>query len=226
MARQKAPQIRIKLENTSQMNRLRLCGKYLTMDDVGDGAVFARSVAEPQLFTIIFDRYYRSVHGYLSRRVGSTVADDLAAETFTRAFERRARYDSGAARALPWLLGIAINLLAHHRRSEARQLRALAAAREPESDTFADAASGRIDAGASRARLAAALEQLDEYDREALLLYAWAELKYEEVAEALGIPVGTVRSRLHRSRQKLRQALEEEWAENVIGLRREAAGRG
>jgi RNA polymerase sigma factor (sigma-70 family) len=209
------------------MNRLRLCGKYVQMDEhLGDGAVFARSVAEPQVFTIIFDRYYRSVYGYLSRRVGSAVADDLAAETFTRAFERRARYDTEAARALPWLLGIAINLLAHHRRSEARQLRALAAAREPASEAFADAAGERIDAGAVRARLVTALEQLDDYDREALLLYAWAELKYEEVAEALGIPVGTVRSRLHRSRQKLRQALDEDWGENVIRLRSEGARGG
>jgi RNA polymerase sigma factor (sigma-70 family) len=209
------------------MNRLRLCGKYVQMDEhLGDGAVFARSVAEPQLFTIIFERYYRSVYGYLSRRVGSAVADDLAAETFTRAFERRGSYDTTAERALPWLLGIAINLLAHHRRSEARQLRALAATRAPASEAFGDAATEKIDAGATRARLAAALEQLDEYDREALLLYAWAELKYEEVADALGIPVGTVRSRLHRSRRKLRQALDEEWAENVIRLRRESARGG
>jgi DNA-directed RNA polymerase specialized sigma24 family protein len=49
-----------------------------------DGAVFARSVSEPQAFTIIFDRYYRSVYDYLRRRVGRTIADDLVAETFTR----------------------------------------------------------------------------------------------------------------------------------------------
>src|SRR5919106_5148803 len=80
----------------------------------------------PELFTIIFDRHYRSVYGYLSRRVGRVIADDLAAETFIRAFERRSSYDPQAQRAFPWLLGIAVNLLAHHRRSEARQFRALA----------------------------------------------------------------------------------------------------
>jgi RNA polymerase sigma factor (sigma-70 family) len=192
--------------------------------ELADGALFARSVSEPQVFTIVFDRYYRSVYGYLSRRVGRAVADDLAAETFTRAFEHRASYDSSAERALPWLLGIAINLLAHHRRSEGRQLRALAAVREPQNDAFTDAATGRIDAASARATLAAALEQLDDYDREALLLYAWAELKYEEIAGVLGIPVGTVRSRLHRARGKLRQALEQEWDGKVVRLPREGAG--
>jgi RNA polymerase sigma factor (sigma-70 family) len=194
--------------------------------DLRDGAVLARSVAEPQLFTIIFDRHYRAVYAYLSRRIGGTVADDLAAETFTRAFERRATYDTSAERALPWLLGIAVNLLAHHRRSEARRLRALAAATGPEAERFTDASAGRVDAAAARGRLLAALEQLDDYDREALLLYAWAELKYGEIAHALGIPVGTVRSRLHRSRRKLRQALQQGWDENVVRLPREGAGNG
>jgi RNA polymerase sigma factor (sigma-70 family) len=195
--------------------------------DLGDGHVFSRSRSEPQLFTIIFDRYYRSVHRYVNRRVGSTLADDIAAETFTRAFERRSSYDTTAERALPWLLGIATNLLAHHRRSEARRLRALAAAKESvESERFTDAAARRVDAAAERERLAAALEQLDDYDREALLLYAWAELKYEEIAQVLGIPVGTVRSRLHRSRRKLREALEEPLDGKVVRLRREGAGSG
>jgi RNA polymerase sigma factor (sigma-70 family) len=187
-----------------------------------DGAVFARSMSEPQAFTIIFDRYYRSVYGYLSRRVGRTIADDLAAETFTRAFERRSSYDTQAERALPWLLGIAINLLAHHRRSEGRRLRALAAARTTEP---ADASSERVHAALAE-RLVAALEQLDDYDREALLLYAWGDLKYEEIASVLGIPVGTVRSRLNRARRKLRQALEERADGNVLYLPREGAGNG
>jgi RNA polymerase sigma factor (sigma-70 family) len=198
------------------------------MDDrtAADSAVFARSLAEPQLFTVIFDRHYRSVYGYLSRRVGRAVADDLAAETFVRAFERRASYDASFERALPWLLGIAINLLAHHRRSEARRLRALAALPGPGTDErFADSADGRVDAAASRASLVRALEALDDYDREALLLYAWADLRYEEIASVLGIPVGTVRSRLNRARHKLRASLEEGTAANVVRLpMREAGG--
>jgi RNA polymerase sigma factor (sigma-70 family) len=184
--------------------------------ELTDGDVFARSVSEPQLFRLIFDRHYRSVYGYLNRRVGRTIADDLAAETFTRAFERRSTYNSAAERALPWLLGIAINLLAHHRRSEARQFRALAAARPG-----GDEPSGGIDAALAE-RLVVGLEQLDDYDREALLLYAWGELKYEEIAAALSIPLGTVQSRLHRARRKLRQVLEAE--AEVVRLRRQALG--
>ena len=195
--------------------------------ELGDGAVLARSVSEPQIFTVIFDRYYRSVYGYLSRRVGRTIADDLAAETFTRAFERRSSYDSSANRALPWLLGIATNLLAHHRRSEGRHLRALAAVRHPDpTERFVDSTDERIEAASARARLVAGLEQLDDYDREALLLYVWGELKYEEVAAVLGIPVGTVRSRLNRARRKLRHALEQEPPENVVALPREGARNG
>jgi RNA polymerase sigma-70 factor (ECF subfamily) len=188
--------------------------------ELRDAAVFERSVAEPELFTVVFDRYYRAVYGYLSRHVGRTIADDLAAETFIRAFERRAAYDPTAERALPWLFGIALNLLAHHRRSEARQFRALAASGAVEPRESAGEAG--LDADTTQ-RLVAGLEQLDDYDREALLLYAWGELKYHEIAGVLGIPIGTVRSRMNRARRKLRQVLEATSPENVIQLRKEGA---
>jgi RNA polymerase sigma factor (sigma-70 family) len=206
------------------MNHFARSGKHRLMEEseLSDSAVFQRSVAEPELFTILFDRYYRVVYGYLGRRVGRTVADDIAAETFIRAFERREAYDPTAPRALPWLLGIALNLLAHHRRSEARQLRALAAsgAREPR-DGGEDEAEA-LDADTTE-RLIAGLQQLDDYDREALLLLAWGELRYQEIADVLRIPVGTVRSRLNRARRKLRQALEPGSTENVVRLRQEGA---
>ncbi len=206
------------------MNQLARVGKYQAMEkrEPADGDVFARSMAEPEVFTIIFDRYYRSVYSYLSRRVGRTIADDLAGETFVRAFERRSSYDPRFERALPWLLGIAINLLAHHRRSEARQLRALAAAAGFEPREAAPIDGSRV---ASSERLVSGLEQLDDYDREALLLYAWGDLAYADIAQVLGIPIGTVRSRLNRARAKLRQALEPP-GENVVELRRDGAQSG
>ena len=209
------------------VNRLGPHGKEVVMDarEPTDASVFAQSAAEPQAFTIIFERHYRSVHAYLTRRVGRTLADDLAAETFTRAFERRSAYDTTAERALPWLFGIAINLLAHHRRSEIRQLRALAASGEPEQlERIDEAAARRTDARRERHALVHALEQLDDYDREALLLFAWGELSYQEVAGALGIPVGTVRSRLNRARRKLRQALAQQPDDNVVQLMRTEVG--
>jgi RNA polymerase sigma-70 factor (ECF subfamily) len=194
----------------------------MTEQALDDGLAFERSVAEPEVFTIIFDRHYRSVYRYLSRRVGNTVADDLAAETFILAFERRAAYRPSSKRALPWLLGIAINLLAHHRRSEARHLRALAASNSAASTPPSQEAAPRDDAEMSQ-RLVAGLEQLDDYDREVLLLYAWAELKYEEIADVLDIPVGTVRSRLNRARRNVRRALELHADPNVIRLQRREA---
>lgn len=183
---------------------------------LGDGVIVRRSIAEPELFTVIFDRYYLPVHRFVCQRVGGSVADDVAAETFVRAFERRSSYDTSVERALPWLLGIAVNLVAHHRRSEARQLRALAslAAAEPGPD-----GDVRLDSRRLSARLIAGLERLDNYDRDVVLLYAWGELSYEEIGQALAIPVGTVRSRLNRARRKLRDALADDDAANVVQLR-------
>ena len=86
-----------------------------------------------------------------------------------------------------------------------RQHRALARVGVPES--VDDDADGRIDAVAQRARLAAALLEIAERDREVLLLVAWAQLSCEEAARALGIPAATARSRLHRARRKTRAAL-------------------
>jgi len=202
------------------VNQIAFSGKQSVMkqQELADGEIFERSVAEPDLFTVIFDRHYRSVYGYLSRRVGRAIADDLAAETFIRAFERRSSYYPTAERALPWLLGIAVNLLAHHHRSEGRQFKAFAAAGNREA-TWSDGETTEELGAVSSERLVAGLEQLDDYDREALLLYAWGELKYTEIASVLGIPVGTVRSRLNRARRKLRQALESD-DENVVQLRR------
>ena len=187
--------------------------------ELPDSVVIERSLAEPQLFRVIFERHYRRVYAFLARRVGRSVADDLAAETFVRAFERRLSYDTSVERALPWLFGIAVNLLAHHRRSEARQLRALAslAATRPTAD-----GEGRPDADVT-ARLVAELERLDDYDRDVVLLYAWGELSYEEIGRALAIPTGTVRSRLSRARRKLRAALVDDDAENVVQLRQRRA---
>ena len=199
----------------------------MTEREQSDADVFARSVREPRAFTIIFDRYYRPVYGYLSRRVGPSAADDLAAETFARAFEQRSTYLPTAERALPWLLGIALNLLAHHRRSAGRQLRALAALEaQDSSERIEEAATRRADARAARGALVLAVEGLDEHDREPLLLYAWGELTYAEVAEVLGIPVGTVRSRLNRARRSLRQELEPHDDGNVIQLPRTRARSG
>jgi RNA polymerase sigma factor (sigma-70 family) len=132
----------------------------------------------------------------------------LSSETFTIAFDTRARFDLTRADAGPWLLGIATNLLRHHRRSEVRRLRALASLpRESGVDDGASTIASRVDADAVRGPLFIALSDLQPGDRDALLLLAWADLSYNEIATALGIPVGTVRSRLHRARARIRERL-------------------
>jgi len=177
-----------------------------------DANVIARARREPAAFAAIFDRHYDAIHGYLRRRLDAPIAEELAAETFARALRGLKRYDDARPDALPWLYGIAANLARRHRRTELRRLRAYArTGRDPLQDEHADAPA-RLDAAAAGPRLAAALAELRADDRETLLLFAWAELSYEEIARALDVPVGTVRSRLHRSRRTLRGHLEIEEA--------------
>ena len=180
-----------------------------------DGEVIARSLADPAGFEEVFRRHFDRVFGYLARRVGGDVAEDLAAQTFVEAFRSRARFDPSAASAVPWLFGIATNLLRHHRRSEARGWAAYARTGiDPHSDDFfADDTSARADSRATGPRIAAALAALPPGDRDTLLLYAWGGLSYDDIALALGVPTGTVRSRLHRTRGTLRTVLDDVWKE-------------
>jgi RNA polymerase sigma factor (sigma-70 family) len=173
-----------------------------------DAVLIERSLDEPERFAELFDRYHAAIHGYVARRLGRRLADDVASETFLIAFDRRRRYDRSHPDARPWLYGIASNLVSRHRRAEMRQYRALARADATLAvDGHADRVAVRLDAEAQRGRLAAALLEIEDRDREVLLLVAWAQLSCEEAARALGIPAGTARSRLHRARKRTRAAL-------------------
>lgn len=175
-----------------------------------DAAIIERSWREPERFAEVFDRHCREIHAYASRRLGAGIADDVAAETFLVAFDRRRTYDLTRPDARPWLYGIASRLIAGHRRDELRRYRALARGARPEpTDGDLEELAGRLDAQALRGRLAAALADLAGADRNVLLLVAWAQLSCQDAARALGIPAGTARSRLHRARQKTRAALAE-----------------
>jgi RNA polymerase sigma factor (sigma-70 family) len=160
----------------------------------------ARSLREPKAFELIFDRHFGAVHRYLHRRAGRDLADELTGETFALAFERRATCRAGSS-ALPWLYGIATNLLRRRRRAELRQLRAYARSAVDAWAAYEDEAAARVDGSALGARLAGALAAMRPRERDALLLYALADLSYEEIALALDVPVGTVRTWLHRARQ-------------------------
>lgn len=176
--------------------------------EASDAEIINRSWREPECFAAIFDRYYLPIHGFAARRLGESLADDVAAETFLVAFTQRARYQVSRPDARPWLYGIVSNLIARHHRAEARQYRALARAGVSDvSEGPADEVATRLDAQARRAPLAAALAGISAADRDVLLLAAWAELTSEQAGEALGIPAGTARSRLHRARKEIRAAL-------------------
>lgn len=163
-----------------------------------DATIIEQSIADPHAFSPIFERHFDAVYRYAQRRLGPSLGEEIAAETFVRAFDRRAAFDLTRVDARPWLFGIAANLMRRHWRTERRRLQAL----------------GRLEGGSSdllppeRIDLAAALNSIPAREREALLLYALADLTYEEIGDALGLPVGTVRSRLSRARDRIRRHLE------------------
>jgi RNA polymerase sigma factor (sigma-70 family) len=171
--------------------------------------LIARSRTDPQAFSAIVDRHFVAIHRYLVRRTGSDRADDLAAQAFAVAFRRRGDFDDAAESARPWLFGIATNVLRNDSRSERRMLAAIARLDRGGGD-FADEVErslARADAASEVARIAGAIEALDPDQRDVLLLSAWADLSQGEIAASLGVPVGTVYSRLSRARKTLQHAL-------------------
>jgi len=173
-----------------------------------DAEVIQLSGEEPAAFSTLFDRHAPALHRYVTRRLGDSLADDVVADTFLAAFRRRDRYDASHADARPWLYGIAANVIGRHRRTEVRAYQALARTGVDEvEESYADRVAARVSASAAHRELGRALAALSQDERDVLLMIAWADLGYEEVALALDIPVGTVRSRLHRARKKTRQAL-------------------
>ena len=190
---------------------MHVAGSYEPPDDA---ALIERSLRDAEAFAGLYDRHAALLHRYVARRLGDGAADDIVAEAFLDAFRRRHAYDPAMRDARPWLYGIAANLIGKHSRAEVRMLRAYSrtgtdpvlTASAASTDETARADS-RLAASAVQRELAAALAALSAGDREVLLLVAWADLSYAEVAAALRIPVGTVRSRLHRARVRVRDAL-------------------
>ena len=176
-------------------------------DPEDDAALIERSWHDPEAFAGLYDRHAAPLHRYAARRLGAGAADDVVADAFLDAFRKRHRYDLTVSDALPWLYGIAANLIGKHSRSEVRMLRAYARTGADPVLSETDEADGRLASAAVRQDLAAALAGLAAGDRDVLLMIAWADLSYTEVATALGIPIGTVRSRLHRARARIRAAL-------------------
>jgi RNA polymerase sigma-70 factor (ECF subfamily) len=177
-----------------------------------DASVIVTSLTEPERFAEIFDRHFATVFRFAERRIGRDQAAEVASETFARAFAKRGSFRPEAVDALPWLLGIASRVILHERRRLARYLAAVERAsgqiRTVDLERVLGSADRRLDAPADWARMRAALLTLGDTDRELLLLVAWDELSYEEAAAVLELPLGTVRSKLHRAKARLRELLE------------------
>ncbi|WP_433517467.1 RNA polymerase sigma factor [Nonomuraea sp. CA-143628] len=155
----------------------------------------------------LFDEHFADIHRYIARRLSEDVADDLAAEVFVIALH--GGYDPSLGPARPWLYGIATNLVARHRRTEIRRWKAIARAAERDGASHEDEVLDRVTAARFTGPLAGALAGLKQRDRDVVLLVALGGLSHAEVATALGIPFGTVASRLSRARKQLRRALGE-----------------
>ena len=168
-----------------------------------DAEIISASLRDPEAFGGIFDRHYDSVFRFVARRLGVSEAGDAAADVFDRAFRIRGRYDSSKPEALPWLYGIAYNIVGDRLRRKARRERVYLSAAEADLPDHSDEADLRIVAQQIGDRLNQALARIARKDRETILLYALEGLTYSEISEVLGIPVGTVGSRISRARSQI-----------------------
>jgi len=175
--------------------------------ELDDSVLWSRARSgDSEAFGMLFERHGRTIYNYCFRRVGSwAVAEDLVSVVFLEAW-RRVDKELPNGKELPWLLGIATNVVRNRRRSERRYAAALRRVSQPGSEpSFADDSDERIDDEELMGRAIALLARLPRREQEVFALCAWSELSYEDAAIALGIPVGTVRSRLSRARARLQE---------------------
>jgi RNA polymerase sigma factor (sigma-70 family) len=179
--------------------------------DGSDGEIIERSRAEPEVFGEIFDRHFKLVYRFCARRTLDSQVEDIAGDVFRKAFERRELYDVARQDARPWLLAIARNLIRDGLRSQAthrhasERILALEGVRTPDLD---EQVASVLDDRRNLELIAAALELLPADEVEPLLLYVWEDLSYAEIAEILDVPIGTIRSRLSRIRERLSELVD------------------
>lgn len=180
------------------------------MDEASDRDLWRRAVGgEPKAFGVLFDRHGERLRAYCARRTGCLdTADDLVSVVFLEAWRRRTDVQLMGDSALPWLYGIANHTVHRRFRTTLRHQRALSRlGRGDDVPDHADEVAGRLDDQRHLAQLRAALRRLRRTDQDVLVLCLWQGLDHESTALALGLPVGTVRSRLSRARARLREEL-------------------
>jgi RNA polymerase sigma-70 factor (ECF subfamily) len=191
------------------------------MGEPTDAALWQRAAAgETNAFGPIFERHATSVYNYCFRRTGDWAqAEELTAIVFLEAWRRRTQVKLERDDALPWLLGVATNVIRNLRRSQRRHRAALGRLPREHVDDFAPAIAERLDDERQMRAALRALRKLPRADQDVLALCVWEELSYEQAALALGVPVGTVRSRLSRARSRLRELTTNpghEWDEHFV----------
>lgn len=169
-----------------------------------DSELIAKSIERPDAFDEIFRRHFRDIYRFAARQLGEDDGEELAAETFARAFAERGRFNTeGSAR--PWLFGICSNVIHASRRTTGRRGRAYRRAYEPDIGEAADdAVDSALDAERQAVALRSAIDRLRPAQRQVFTLSALGGLSGSEIAEALALPAATVRSHLHRARRALR----------------------
>ncbi|MCP4968168.1 MAG: RNA polymerase sigma factor [bacterium] len=172
-----------------------------------DSDVIAASLDDPDRFGEIYDRYSRRVFGYVVRRIPREDAADITGDIFLRAFRFRHKFDLKRSAALPWLLGIATNVIGEYLRKRTRRTRIGLRADTFSNPPIDDIATARADAARAWPALEATLGRLKPRDRSVLILFAIEDMSYQEISDALQVPVGTVRSRLHRARTQAGELL-------------------
>ena len=162
---------------------------------------------DPDAFGLIFDEYVGAVYNLGLRLTANwSAAEDVVSLTFLEAWRLRARIDPAGGSLQPWLLGIAVNVCRNLARASRRHQAALSRIPPPPAvPDFAEELAGRLDDTAQLHQIAEALSALRRGEREVIALCVWSDLDYATAASALGVPVGTVRSRLSRARRRLRK---------------------
>lgn len=181
----------------------------MTHEPLTDADLWGRARdGDEHAFGALFDRHSRAVYNYCFRRTADwSAAEDLTSVVFLETWRQRDKVRMESDSLLPWLYGVATNVLNNHRRSRRRHRDALARLpKPPPAPDGADDTGDRIDAERRMKEVLAGLASLSQRDQEVLVLCVWQGLEYAQAAEALGVPVGTVRSRLARARRKLRNA--------------------
>jgi RNA polymerase sigma-70 factor (ECF subfamily) len=178
------------------------------LSEVADSDLLAMAGSEPEAFGELFKRHSRSVYAYCARRSGNLdLAEDLTSVVFMEAFRRRRKLQLSNASALPWLIGVANNVVRNADRALRRYRSALDRIPVPANGISSEEdAMERLGAQEALARALEAISALTQGERDVVLLVLWSEFTYADAATALGIPVGTVRSRLASARAKFKDS--------------------